>query len=236
MQSQYVLYSFPVISCNEAFLWHEYPVAALLCCSFQGTHLESEKLLVEHSDTDAFPSSSKHASTVSSIPTDSNQHVKAGWPAKAAQATSAKSFNKPSTQQDQGHISQQHHLHEAASGDAASKAANTSNWTGAYEASKAANGSNWAGAFKVQLAAASDRFASGLQSAASNVTATIAAKASDLRAKDQFASKLPAVPSQTANQNGTVGIYAFPWSVQMVEKTLCNDTCHKAVSPSTEDP
>jgi len=105
------------------------------------------------------------------------------------------------------------------------------------------------------LSAASGKVASGLQLTASNVTATLASKASgiaakakttaqgqstqefrstakeQLIAKQQSKSKGQNTVKSPASKKGSAGPVAFPWDVKMAKQTVCNDTCHKAVSP-----
>jgi len=104
------------------------------------------------------------------------------------------------------------------------------------------------------LSAASGRVASGLQLAASNVTATLASRASgvaakakstaqgqntqeihstareQLTAKKQSKSKGQNTVKSPASRKGSAGPVPFPWDVRMAKQTVCNDTCHKAVS------
>ena len=104
------------------------------------------------------------------------------------------------------------------------------------------------------LSVASGKVASGLQLAASNVTATLASKASgiaskakttaqgqstqeihstakeQLTAKQQSKSKWQNTVKSPASRKGSAGPVAFPWDFKMAKQTVCNDTCHKAVS------
>ena len=104
------------------------------------------------------------------------------------------------------------------------------------------------------LSAASGKVASGLQLAASNVTATLASKASGVAAKakstaqgqstqelhstakEQLTAQKQSKPKgqntvkSPAAKKGSAGPVVFPWDVKMAKQTVCNDTCHKAVS------
>ncbi len=104
------------------------------------------------------------------------------------------------------------------------------------------------------LSVASGKVASGLQLAASNVTATLASKASGVAAKarttaqgqstheihstakEQLTAKQQSKPKgqntvkSPASKKGSAGPVVFPWDVKMAKQTVCNDTCHKAVS------
>ncbi|KAL0024793.1 hypothetical protein WJX79_007618 [Trebouxia sp. C0005] len=103
------------------------------------------------------------------------------------------------------------------------------------------------------------KVASGLQLAASNVTATLASKASgiaskakttaqgqstqeihstakeQLTAKQQSKSKWQNTVKSPASRKGSAGPVAFPWDFKMAKQTVCNDTCHKARDGRCDD-
>ena len=104
------------------------------------------------------------------------------------------------------------------------------------------------------LSVASGKVASGLHLAASNVTATLTSKASgvaarakttaqgqstqethstakeQLTAKQQSKSKGQNTIKSPGSKKGSAGAVVFPWDIKMAKQTVCNDTCHKAVS------
>lgn len=147
-----------------------------------------------------------------------------------------------------------------AAASAASKAADSNtNWASAFKDQLTAASDKITSGFQSAtgsstLSVASGKVASGLQLAASNVTATLASKASGVTAKakttaqgqstqdihstakEQLTAKQQSKPKgqntikSPASKKGSAGPVVFPWDVKMAKQTVCNDTCHKAVS------
>ena len=197
-----------------------------------------------HPDQDFFPGTQAHFSNTADLSADlltdpaaeGNTRQADTAPTTKADRAATRPGAKTQSAQQQLHSAQQQQLQEAEEEPAAVKAS-----------SSQVRDSKWRNALREQLSAASgilssslhsvptdpttisigpDQALPGSQSAAAGKPTTDATQTSKggkhRKRKDSQTGVVPIVPSLAASQ--------FPWDITMVDKTICNDTCHKAVS------
>lgn len=195
---------------------------------FPGTHAQISDLSADLLTDPVAEGNTRQADTAPTTKADKAATRPGAKPQSAQQQSESAQQQSRSAQQQQLQEAEE----EPAAAQASSSQLHDSNWRNALrEQLSAASGYLSSGLHSVPKDATAisigpDQVASGSQSAAAGnpaIDATQTSKGGKHRKKKGSQTEaVPIVPNFAASN--------FPWDIKMVDKTICNDSCHKAVS------